>query len=183
MTISKWRLMAGAATVSLCLASANSSNALTTWVNTHTQAIPLVQAKLLGAVDPSTAMHITVALQMQNAQGLQDLVQQQATPNSPNFGKYITLAQFNASYAPSIDSVKVVHNYLARYGFTDIAIERNRLFITANGTAGQIEAAFNTNLSRFQQKGKQVFVNTTPAQVPQALGGIGEHQDGLRAGR
>ncbi len=169
MTISKWRLLAGAATASLCLASA--SNAAV-WVNTHTQAIPLVKAKLLGAVDPSTAMHVTVALQMQNAQALQNLVQQQATPNSPNFGKYITLAQFNASYAPSIDSVKAVHSYLAHYGLTNIAIERNRLFVTANGTAGQIEAAFNTSLSRFLQKGKQVFVNTTPAQVPQALGGV-----------
>src|SRR5690348_16140953 len=116
MSISKWRLMAGAATASLCLVSAYSSHAATSWVNTHTQAIPLVQARLLGAVDPSTTMRVTVALQMQNAQALQDLVQQQATPNSPNFGKYITLAQLNASYAPSIHSVKAVHSYLAHYG-------------------------------------------------------------------
>jgi len=87
MAISKRRLLMGVASVSLCLASTHSSNASTGWVNTHTQAITLVEAKSLGALDPSTPLRITVALQMQNAQSLQTLVQQQATPDSPNFGK------------------------------------------------------------------------------------------------
>lgn len=169
MTISKWRLMAGAATASLCLAS--SSNAAV-WANTHTQAIPLVHAKLLGAVDPNQTMRITVALQMQNAQALQDLVQRQATQGSSDFNKYITPAQFNATYAPSTASVQAVSNYLTGAGLGNIHVEPNRLFVTATGTAAQVQAAFNTNLSRFQQKGKQIFVNTMPAQVPQALSGI-----------
>src|SRR6185312_7941485 len=42
---------------------------------------------------------------------------------------------------------------------------------TATGTAAQVQAAFNTTLMRFRQKGKELYVNTTPAQVPQALGG------------
>ena len=172
MAISKWRLMAGAATASLCLASAQSSYASTSWVTTHTQAIPLIQAKLLGAVDPAKAMSVTVALQMQNPQALQDLVQQQATPGSPNFSKYITPAQFNAGYAPSFASVNAVKKYLTAAGLSNISVEGNRLFVTATGTAAQIEAAFNTSLFRFRQKGKEIFVNTTPAQVPQALGGV-----------
>ena len=172
MAISRWRLLAGAATASLCLASTQSSYALAGWANTHTQAIPLVKAKLLGALDPASTLRVTVALQMQNAQALQGLVQQQATPGSDNFNKYITPAQFNATYAPSSASVKAVSNYLAGAGLGNISVERNRLFITATGTAAQIEAAFNTSLSRFDQKGKEVFVNTTPAQVPQALNGI-----------
>ena len=172
MAISKWRLLAGAATASLCLASAQSSNALAGWANTHTQAIPLVKAKLLGAVDPATTMRITVALQMQNTQALQSLVQQQATPGSSNFNKYITPAQFNATYAPSTASVNAVSSYLAGAGLGNISVAPNGLFVTATGTAAQIEAAFNTSLSRFNQKGKEVFVNTTPVQVPQALNGI-----------
>jgi subtilase family serine protease len=141
-------------------------------VNTHTQAIPLVKAKLLGPVDPAQTLRISVALQMQNAQALQSLVQQQATPGSSNFNKYITPAQFNASYAPSAASAKAVRNYLAGAGLGNISVEPNRLFVTATGTTAQIQAAFNTSLSRFKQKGNVVFVNTTPAQVPQALSGI-----------
>lgn len=172
MAISRWRLLAGAATASLCLASMQSSDALVGWANTHTQAIPLVKAKLLGALDPASTLRVTVALQMQNTQALQNLVQQQATPGSANFNKYITPAQFNATYAPSSASVKAVSDYLAGAGLSNISVERNRLFVTATGTVAQVEAAFNTSLSRFDQKGKEVFVNTTPAQVPQALNGI-----------
>ena len=134
MSISKWRLMAGAATASLCLASAHSSNASTTWVNTHTQAIPLVQAKSLGALDPAKTLRVTVALPMQNAQALQGLVQEQATPGSPNFNRYITPAQFNAGYAPSWASVKAVSKYLTDAGLSNIAVEKNRMFVTATGT-------------------------------------------------
>jgi pseudomonalisin len=172
MAISRWRLLAGAATASLCLASTQSSNALGGWVNTHTQAIPLVKAKFLGALDPATTMRVSVALQMQNTQALQNLVQQQATPGSPNFNKYITPAQFNAAYAPSTASVNAVSNYLAGAGLGNISVAPNRLFVTATGSAAQIQVAFNTSLSRFDQKGKEVFVNTTPAQVPPALNGI-----------
>ncbi len=106
MAISRWRLFAGAATASLCLASAQSSDATPVWMNTHTQGIPLVKAKLLGALDPATTLRISVALQMQNAQALQNLVAQQATPGSANFNKYITPRQFDATYAPSIASMK-----------------------------------------------------------------------------
>jgi subtilase family serine protease len=117
-------------------------------------------------------MRIAVALQMQNAQGLQNLVQSQATPGSPDFNKYITPAQFKITYAPSTTSTNAVTGYLANMGFSNIAVTPNRLFVTATGTAAQVQAAFNTSLMRFKQSGKEVFVNTTPAQVPQSLNGI-----------
>jgi subtilase family serine protease len=172
MSISQWRLMTGVATASLCLAFINPSNALGAWTNTHTQAIPLVKARMLGAVDPAQSLQITVALQMQNAQDLQNLVEQQGTPGSPNFNKYITPTQFNATYAPTSASVQTVSDYLANAGLNNISVTSNRLFITATGTAAQIQSAFNTSLMRFKQNGKEIFVNVTPAQVPQTLGGI-----------
>jgi pseudomonalisin len=157
---------------SLCLAAAFSSDASAAWVNTHTKAIPLVQATFLGPVDPNQIVRVAVALQMQNGQALQSLVQQQATPGSPNFNKYITPAQFNTTYAPSAASVTVVKNYLASAGLSSIAVEPNNLFVTATGSAAKIQAAFNTKLMRFSQRNKVIFVNTAPAQVPQPLGGI-----------
>jgi subtilase family serine protease len=172
MTASKWRLLTGAATASLCLAATHASDASTTWVNTHTQAIPLIKATPLGALNAKQTLHISVAMQMQNAQALQDLVQQQATPGSANYDTYITPRQFKAAYAPSAASVKAVEKYLSGAGFKNISVEPNRLFVSATGTTAQIESAFNTSLVRFRQKGKQVFVNTTPAQVPQSLSGI-----------
>ena len=169
MTLLRGRLISGALSVCLCLLS---GAAHATWVNTHTQAIPLVNATNLGAVAPSTQMRISVALQMQNAQALKTLVQQQNTQGSPNYNTVITPTQFNATYAPSSASVTAVQNYLTQKGFSNIAVEPNHLFVTATGTAAQVSAAFNTSLSWFSQNGLKVFVNTTPAQVPSSLSGV-----------
>ncbi len=98
MTIFSRRFVAGALSVCLCLATAAAAHA--SWVNTNTQAISLVQAIPLGAVAPTTSMRIAVALQMQNAAALRNLVQQQNTVGSPYYNKGITPAQYNASYAP-----------------------------------------------------------------------------------
>lgn len=171
MASCKWRLLAGAAMASLCLVSSQSSDASTIWANTHTQAIPLIKATLLGALNPAQTLRVSVALRLPNAKALQDLVRQQATPGSPNFSKYITPAKFNALYAPHDASANAVRQYLSSAGFNNISVEPNKLFITATGTVAQVESAFNTSLSRFKQNGKVVFVNTTPAQVPKALSG------------
>jgi pseudomonalisin len=114
-------------------------------------------------------MRITVALRMRNTKDLKELVHQQATPGSQYYGTVITPADFNASYAPSAAAVAAVQNYLTGAGLTGVAVEPNRLFVSATGTAAQIEAAFNTSLAKFKQKGHTVFVNTAPAQVPSAL--------------
>jgi subtilase family serine protease len=144
----------------------------TTWVNTATQAIPLVNATSLGDLDPATSMRIAVALKMPNAAALKSLVQAQNTPGSPSYGTAITPAQFRTTYAPSGAAVNAVRNYLAASGFSNIAMEPNRLFVTATGTAAQVSAAFNTELTQFSQNSQTVFVNVKPAQVPAALGNI-----------
>ncbi|HEX4505139.1 MAG TPA: S53 family peptidase [Alphaproteobacteria bacterium] len=142
------------------------------WTSTATQAIPLVKATDLGALAPNAAMRITVALKLPNASALRRLVEEQNTRGSAQYGKILTPAQFNAQYAPTNASAAAVSQYLREKGFTGIATTPNRLFITANGTAKQVEAAFGTKLERFSQRGKTIFVNTKPAQVPAALSGI-----------
>jgi pseudomonalisin len=165
------RFTSSAVSAFVCLAFGAAAHA-TTWVNTNTQAISLNQATPLGAINPTTQIGVAVALQMQNAAALRTLVQQQNTPGSPSYNTAITPDQFNATYAPSTASAAAVQNYLTQSGFTNVAVEPNRLFVTATGSAAVIEAAFNTSLGLFSQNGKTVFVNTKAAQVPASLSGI-----------
>src|SRR5215472_961932 len=156
MTVLRRRSMSSALSVFLCVMCGAAAHA-SGWVNTNTQAISLAQATPLGAVNPSSQLSIAVALQMQNAQALRNLVQQQHTVGSPYYGSFITPDQYNATYAPSTASATAVQNYLAQAGFANISVEPNRLFVTATGTAAQVSAAFNTSLGLFSQKGKTVF--------------------------
>src|SRR5579862_7798210 len=116
---SKWRLMSGAAAAVACLAGASAHATTPAWVSTATQAIPLIKATLLGPVTPTKTMRISVALQMQNAQALRNLVQAQSTIGSPQYGTVITPAQFNATYAPSAAAVSQVQTYLQQAGLSN----------------------------------------------------------------
>ena len=162
--------LAGAMISLACLPT--SSDASTSWVSTATQAIPLVNAVSLGAVNPATSTRITVALQMQNEAALKSLVQAQNTPGSSAYHKYLTPSQFNKTYAPSNAAVGLVTNYLSKSGLGSITVSPNHLFISAVGSAAKVSAAFNTSLSSFQQNGATIFVNTKPAQIPSTLQGI-----------
>jgi subtilase family serine protease len=142
------------------------------WSNTATQAIPLVKAVDLGPLAANAPLRVAVALKLPDASALRRLVEEQNTPGSQHYRTVLTPTQFNAHYAPTNASVQVVSQYLRNHGFTNIAVEPNHLFITAHGTASQVQSAFNTKLERFSQRGSTVFVNTKPAQVPATLGGV-----------
>ncbi len=147
------------------------SYADTTWVNTATQATQLTSATALGPMSGAQQLHVNVALKLRNGSALNAYIQAINTPGNAQYGQSLTPAQFVANYAPTSDQVQAVVSYLSGKGLTNISAEPNNLFITADGTAAQIEAAFNTQLGLFSQNGATVYANTAAAQVPSSLGG------------
>jgi len=81
------------------------------------------------------------------------------------------VSQFLATYAPTAAQVQSVTNYLSGYGFSNIQVEPNNLFITADGTVAQVSVAFHTSIGQFSQNGSTVYANLTAAQVPSSLAG------------
>ncbi len=146
-----------------------------TWAPTGTRAIAassLIGATDLGALPGSTALTIRVGLQVQNLSTLQTYVQEINDPNSQYYGQSITPAQFAISYAPTQAQINSVVSYLQSAGFTGVSVEPNGLLISASGTAAMAMAAFNTTLEQVLMNGQTLYVNTSPAEVPQALGGL-----------
>ena len=162
-----------AALLSTMLSTGHASSAA--WAPTATGAIPLNflnAATDLGAVPATQPLTVRVGLQMQNTAALLALVAAAADPSSPTYGQYITPQQFRAGYAPSDAQIASVVGYLQAAGFRKVTVEPNGLLISAEGTAGKAAAAFNTKLEAVSVGGATQFVNTTPVQVPAALGGI-----------
>lgn len=139
------------------------------WTPTATKALTLNNATLLGPADPSTPLHIVVGLKLQNASQIPQTLQAMATPGNSLYGTSLTVAQFNAQFAPSSAQVQAVENYLTSTGFTNVAGEPNNLMVEADGTVGTAEVAFNTSISQYSQFGKTVYANTMDAQVPTSL--------------
>jgi pseudomonalisin len=141
-----------------------------TWTPTATQALTLVNATSLGTTPASTPVHVVLAMRVQNKPALDALVKAVNQPGNAQYENFITPQQFNQSYAPTSSQVNAVSSYLQSKGFSNIAVEANNLFVSADGTAAQASAAFNTTLQNFSQNGQTVFANVTGAQVPTALG-------------
>lgn len=146
-----------------------------TWASTATKAFPanyLPNATLVGPLAPSTAMHIVLGLQAQNASQFQPTLQAMLTPGNALYGTSLTLEQFVAQFGATSAQVQAAQNYLTSMGFTNITVSDNQLLIDGYATASQVQAAFNTTLAQYSINGVSVFLNTTAAQVPTSLAGV-----------
>lgn len=133
------------------------------WSATATQGVTVANATSLGAVSPTQPLTVRVALQARN---IAQLAQAVAS------GQRLSDAQLAGQYAPTTTQVGQVVNYLQSQGFTNVQASKNNLLVSADGTAAKAQSAFNTSLTSFSLNGKTVFANTTPALVPQSLGGV-----------
>jgi pseudomonalisin len=137
-----------------------------TWTATATRALPIA-GSTTGALAASTPMRIAVALRLHDQAGLDSLIRANATSANPSF---LTPDTFNARFAPTAAEAQAVASYLTSQGFTNVAVEPNRLLVTADGTAAVASAAFNTQLATFSVRGTAIYANTTAASVPAAIG-------------
>lgn len=145
------------------------------WASTATQAYPvqyLQNAVQIGSLAPSTAMHVVVGLQTQNANQVQPTLRNMLTPGNPLFGKSLTVEQFVAQFGPTKAQVQAVESYLSKAGLKNVKVADNQLLFEADGTASVVEAAFNTSLAQYSVNGIAQYLNTAPAQVPASLSGI-----------
>ena len=152
------------------------------WVATATQGFTLsnftIPAQPLGPLPGSTPLQILVGLRLRGQVQLDSLINAVNTPGNPSYGHFLTPAQFAATYAPTQAEVWAVENYLRNSGFTHITAPANRVYVSAEGTAAQVEEAFNTPLWQYRVSGpndesaRTVYANTQTAEVPTSLGNI-----------
>ncbi|MGH7736632.1 MAG: S53 family peptidase [Candidatus Tyrphobacter sp.] len=133
------------------------------WAATGTHAIQLSGASELGALPSTQSLTIRVGLQLNNAAALKSLVAS---------GQTISNATFVSTYAPTQAQVSKVTSYLQSKGLTNVSVEPNDLIVSATGTAGQVESAFDTKLEQFSLGGANVYANTAAAYVPSSLAGV-----------
>jgi len=157
--------------LSLCGFALSRPSAAQTWVSTATQGLGnlLVNATPMGLLPAATTLHVAVALQINNKQSLMQYVKAINDPGNALYGSSLTVSQFVAAYAPTAAQVQAVTTYLSGYGLSNIAVEPNNLFVTADGTVAQVSAAFHTSIGQFSQNGSTVYANLSDVQVPSSL--------------
>ncbi|HET9393904.1 MAG TPA: S53 family peptidase [Candidatus Rubrimentiphilum sp.] len=133
------------------------------WSNTNTQALPIANASDLGVASATQAITVRVGLQLHNMQQLQQVIAS---------GQELDDGAFMATYAPTSSDVSAVTAYLQSQGFSNISVAPNNLIVSATGSIGQAQTAFNTSIHSFSGGGTSFIANVAPAFVPQSLSGI-----------
>jgi subtilase family serine protease len=138
-------------------------------VNRH--GMPQVQAAV-SPLDAGKTLHVTVSLNLRNADQLQAFIKDVNTPGNAVFGKFLTPAQFKATYSPTEAQVQAVVAHLQQSGFTHVTVSPNNTLVYADGNAASVGTAFNATMKTYAENGKQRYGNDSDVMVPQALGGI-----------
>lgn len=103
---------------------------------------------------------------------LQKLLEAQQNPNSPNYHRWLTPAQFGARFGSADADVQKVRAWLEEAGFTVEAVAASKRRVEFSGTVAQVEAAFQTQMKYYRVGGKAYLANATDLAVPAELAGI-----------
>ena len=163
-----------AATAGLSFANGNSSDPTYTFSGNTPGFVK--NAKDLGAVDPSTVISVTVWLKLHNEAQLDALAKSQTQKGNANYHKYISQAQFNASYSPTSQEVNSVTNFLQAHKLTVDNVAENNFYVEVSGTVDAIQKAFHVQIDNYSVDGGVVRANRAD---PSVNGSAGAHIAGI----
>ncbi len=125
-----------------------------------------------GKVPDSLAMdHMLLQMQRtpEREQALRNFIDQQYDSTSPNFHKWLTAAEFGRVYGPASRDIETVSAWLRSSGFAVNTVYPSGMSIDFSGTAGQVSAAFHTEIHRLSVNGQDHIANMSDPQIPEAL--------------
>ncbi|MGA2338488.1 MAG: S53 family peptidase [Terracidiphilus sp.] len=126
----------------------------------------------LGRVAGTKVFHRMVLLTERSAAqeaDLEQLLQEQQDPSSPQYHQWLTPAEFGGRFGPSANDLAKITGWLQAQGFTVEPPANGRQFIIFTGSSAQVEAAFQTEIDRYSVNGKMYVANAKPASIPTAL--------------
>jgi subtilase family serine protease len=132
-----------------------------------------------GPIAPGRPLNLYVALESRDPAALQAYAEEVATPGSPVYGQYLSVAEFTQRFAPMPADVAKVRQSLEAQGLEVGATPANHLSLPVEATAAEAEAAFDTELERIQTAdGEAGYISTdaprvTAAAAPYVAGVLG----------
>ncbi len=154
---------------SLITSAPNGSRLYTLAGNTR----PEVQSGAdLGAVADDTPLEHMLLQLTRSTSSEQALAEQIAllhNPNSPDFHKWMTAAEFGQAYGASRDDRAALTAWLESSGFTVNSVAPGGMTIDFSGTAAAVRSAFHTEIHYIQVNGVRHLANVTDPQIPEAF--------------
>jgi subtilase family serine protease len=127
----------------------------------------------LGAVSDSFPLdHMTLQLKRspQQEQAVVQFIAELHDPQSTNFHKWLTAAEFGARYGLAESDIQTITGWLESHGFVVNSVYPNGMLVDFSGNAAQVRSAFRTSIHYLNVEGVRHFANVSDPQIPEALG-------------
>jgi subtilase family serine protease len=126
----------------------------------------------LGRVADGMALpQLTLVLKRSAARqaALDHLVAAQLERGNPAFHQWVRPEELFAAFGPAREDIAQVTAWLAAHGFAVGRVSADGMTVGFAGTAGQVEAAFHTEIHALSHRGEMHFANVSEPAIPRAL--------------
>ncbi|MGA2832685.1 MAG: Ig-like domain repeat protein [Terracidiphilus sp.] len=137
--------------------------------------LPLRSATDLGAVSDAQQfgrMILVLSRSPEQQQALAAFLDSQQTKGSANYHRWLAPAKFGEQFGPSPDDIAAISGWLRQEGFQVGSIAKSGMWIEFSGSAGQVNAAFHTQMRRYSVNGETHIANATDISIPAALASV-----------
>jgi hypothetical protein len=151
---------------------------------------PLVNmAKQLGRAPASLPMErmlLHLASSPEQEAAIEQFLVEQQDPASPSYHAWLTPEQFGDQFGVAQQDIDAIAAWLVSQGFQVTEVAPGRRSIEFSGAAAQVEAAFHTEIDRYQWNGRAHVANATDISIPAAFasvvrGVVSLHDFGVRS--
>src|SRR5664279_480646 len=136
-------------------------------------------AQFAGHYDPQQMLRLVFALQPPHMQQEEEFIRQLQDPDSPQFHQFLTEAQWDERFAPSIQDEQAVVAWAQTQGLTITSRYSNRLLVDVEAPVAAIEKALNVSINSYQIGPSSHFSNDRDPSIPAALGNVIRSVHGL----
>ncbi len=108
------------------------------------------QAPFVQHLQSDQTLHIVLGLPLRNQDRLNAFLENLYNPASPNYGQYLTGAQFTEMFGPTQADYDAVLRFAQENGFVVSGVAPNRLIVEADASVASIEKAFHVSMNVYQ---------------------------------
>jgi subtilase family serine protease len=123
---------------------------------------PLVaRSRLLGSVDVTREIGVTVSLPLSDPEGAAEFVRHVSTPGDPLFRHYLTPQQFAERFGGNAADYVYLKSWAAANGLRVTHESVGRINLTLRGSVSQFQRLFNTQLSNYRSPDGHEFYSAS----------------------
>ena len=118
---------------------------------------------------PNAVLTLHIGLGVHNSAAIDALIAAASKRSNPQYGHYLTRAQYRAQVAPTMQEEQAVQDWARGAGLAVRAVSPERLYVTVQGSTSQVEHALGVTINDYRLLGRSFFSNDRDPAVPPNL--------------